>query len=144
MTFYDDKKLIRLFFIQLLIFFSSLGMALCGAVRFLFYDNNKTMMENPFWFVVTIAVTVIFIFALVVLFPVEVFIFGRKERKNRTLKKLTFADLFLLPFGAANPDAQVPRLIKYPLLAFLFLLIGIFTLICLAILISSLAKHFLG
>ena len=140
MIFSDDKKLIRLFFIQFLIYFSGLGMVLCGAVRFLFYDSNKAMMENPFWFAVSIAFGAIFMFALVVLVPIETFVFGRKERKHRTLKKLTFGDLLALPFGGSNPDAEVPRWIKYPLLALLFLLIGIFALIGLGILIAYFAK----
>jgi hypothetical protein len=81
---------------------------------------------------------------MVILLPISVFVFGRKERKNRKLEKATLADFLLLPLGASNPNAQAPRWLKYPLFALLFLLIGIFVLIILGVSISYIAGRFFG
>ncbi len=66
----------------------------------------------------------------------------RKERKGKKLKKFAFDDLIGLPFGAANPDAEVSRWIKYPILIFLFLLIGILAIAVLGLSITYLIKLF--
>ncbi|MCX5634837.1 MAG: hypothetical protein NTW55_03200, partial [Planctomycetota bacterium] len=95
----------RLFIIMFLINISWLGLALCGSVRFFYYDNNKEMMDNSFWYVFTIVSLSIFTFVLFVLVPIEILILGRKERKGEKLKKLTLVDLLGLPFGFFNPEA---------------------------------------
>ncbi|MGA1979001.1 MAG: hypothetical protein ABSG99_00325 [Sedimentisphaerales bacterium] len=64
----------------------------------------------------------------IVLFPIEIFVFERKRRKGLSLPKLTIKDLIGLPFGAANPNAEIPMWIKIPVLSFLFLLLGIFVI----------------
>ena len=140
----DHNKRIRFFIIIFLINISFLGMALCASVQFLFYDDNREMMNNSFWPAFIIVAISIFMFALLVLFPVEIFIFSRKKRKGEKLLKITFGDLLGLPFGVANPDAEVSPWIKYPVLFFLFLLLGIFAIAVLGLSITYLIKLFQG
>ena len=63
----NHNKRTRLFIIMFLITISSLGMVLCAFIRFIFYDDNREMMDNPFWFAFTIATISVFMFAMVIL-----------------------------------------------------------------------------
>ena len=142
----DYSRRLRFFIIVFLICTSSLGMVLCGSVRFLFYDSNDEMMNNSFWSAFTMVSIFIFMLTIFVLFPFEILYFERKERiiKGNKLGKLTFSDLFGLPFGVTNPDAEIPSFIKYLVLVPLFLLIGIFFIFLLGISIAYVAKLFHG
>jgi hypothetical protein len=82
-------------------------------------------MNHPFWSKVAIVFLGGYMVLMFVLLPIEIFVFNRREIKGQVLSKFTLKDLILLPFGASNPNAQIPGWIKVPILSILFLLIGI-------------------
>jgi hypothetical protein len=120
--------------------FFTLGLALCGIVELFFLKGKNQIMNHPFWSKVTIIFLGGYMVLMVVLFPIEIFVFNRKERKGQVLPKFTLKDLILLPFGASNPNAQIPGWIKVPVLSILFLLIGILVFFLVMIFIT----HFIA
>jgi hypothetical protein len=137
----EDKSLIIYIFGQILILFSTLGLLLCAAIRFLFYDSYEEFNANPILFALNIVC--VSLFAAGFLVPAIGFLYyGRKEREGQKLDKMTFKDLLGLPFGAFNPDAKVPWLIKMPVLGLLYVLIAILALFLLGFTISFILSKF--
>ncbi|MFA5239011.1 MAG: hypothetical protein WC476_04785 [Phycisphaerae bacterium] len=121
----EDNNGSRWLVISFLYSFCLLGMALCGVVGLLFFRGEQRIMEHPFWSKVLFVVGGGFLVLLLVVIPVQIFIFDRKERDSQSLAKLTIKDLIGLPFGVCNPNAKIPKWIKIPVLAILFSLLGI-------------------
>lgn len=111
--------------IILLLSFSFLGLALCRIIELRFLGSEQQIMKHPFWSKVMIFFVIVWCVSLAVLVPIQILVCERKERKGQPLAKLTIKDLIGLPFHAANPNAEVPKWIKIPVLSFLFLLLSI-------------------
>ena len=74
-----------------------------------------------------------------VLTPIQVLYFDRKARKGRPLQKMKMSDVIGLPFGIANPDAEVPKWIKIPVLLIMYMLL---TFLLLGLLLGLIAYWF--
>lgn len=123
-----DSSRSHLFIIAFIHSFLLLGMALCGIIELFFLEGKRQLIKHPFWSKVMIAFIGGYFVFWIVLFPIEIFVFERRRRKDQSLPKLTIKDLIGLPFGAANTNAKIPRWIKIPVLSILFLLLGIFVI----------------
>ncbi|MBN2019937.1 MAG: hypothetical protein JW749_06910 [Sedimentisphaerales bacterium] len=131
-----DSRISHLYIIAFVHSFLLLGMALCGIVEFCFLEGKNQLLNHPFWSKVFIAFLGGYMVLLVVVVPIEIFVFGRKERKGQALPKFTIKDLICLPFGAANPNAEIPKWIKVPVLSILFLLLCILVFFLVMLLIT--------
>jgi hypothetical protein len=120
------------------------GIALCAIINFLFFQDEQPMIKHLFSSKVMIAfISGYFVFWMV-LFPIEIFVFDRIRSKSQLFPKLTIKDLIGLPFGTANPDANIPKWIKIPVLSILFLLLGIFVIFCVMLLLTYLISKAKG
>jgi uncharacterized membrane protein len=124
--------------ITFLLLFSFLGLVLCRIIELFFLGGERQIMKHPFWSKAVIVFGIVWCVSLAVLVPIQILVFDRKERRDRTLQKLTIRDLFCLPFGAANPNAKIPKWIKIPVLSILFLLLGIFVIFFVMLLLTYL------
>lgn len=120
----ENKNLKRWFIIAKLIGLGFVGLLLSEVVEKLFYSSEKEMMQNPYWATLVYISAFLFIFSLMVLVPIQILGFERKQRKNQPVEKVTVSDLLGLPFGAFNPDAELPKWIGIPVLV-IFWIIGI-------------------
>ncbi len=117
------------------------GLAICKLVEIIFFENEKDMISHPVGSGFIYVFGVSFVFSLIVLVPFQVLIVERKDRKNRPKEKMRFADLLLLPFGAANPNAELPKWIAIPIKLLLFLLLAA---ILIPLIIAGIVKLFSG
>jgi len=124
----QENRISHVFVLLFIHSFLLFGIALCAVINFLFFKDGQPITKHPFWSKVVIAFVGGYFVFWIVLFPIEIFVFERKRRKGLSLPKLTIKDLIGLPFGAANPNAEIPMWIKIPVLSFLFLLLGIFVI----------------
>lgn len=137
----SDRHTLRWIIISSLISFSFLVLAFTKAIDWLFFENTRQMMQHPFWSTIVYAFSFLFFIALMVFVPIQILYFGRKERSDRPLQKMTVADVIGLPFGASNPDAEVPKWIKIPVLSVMYILSAILLLGLLMGLIAFLFKR---
>ena len=125
----DDRIFILIFAHSFLV----LGIVFCVILGFFF----------SFW-----SKAAIFLFggylAYWVIASYEILVSERKERKGQALPKLTIGDLIGLPFGAANPNDEIPKWIKVPILSILFLLVGVFVFFLVMILLTNLIAYFVS
>lgn len=84
------------------------------------------------------------IIGLLVLLPIQVLYFERKARKNKPPEKMTAGDVIGLPFGAFNPNAQLPKWISIPVKVILWGIVGIFVLFIAFLLIGLTVSFFWG
>lgn len=68
---------------------------------------------------------IIWCVTLIVITPIQVLYFRRKNRDNDSLQKATIWDFAGLPSHAFNPDAKLPRWISISVLGFLLFLLSI-------------------
>jgi hypothetical protein len=139
----ESNRTHRLIIIFLLSF-SFLGLVLCRIIELLFLGGGQQIMKHPFWSKVMIFFVIVWCVSLGVLFPIQILIFERKRRKGQSFPKLTIKDLIGLPFGAANPNAEIPTWIKIPVLSFLFLVLGIFVIFFVMLLLAYLISKTKG
>lgn len=139
-----NSRMFHAFVIIFINTFFLLGIALCAVVDIFFLGGGRQLMKHPFWSKVTIALIGGYFVFCFVLFPIEVFVFDRKERKGQALPKLTIKDLIGLPFGAANPDVEIPKWIKIPVLSILFLFLGILVLFFVMLLLTFIISRYKG
>ena len=137
----SDRQTLRWIIISSLISFSFLGLAFTKAIDWLFFENTRQMMQHSLWSTIVYAFSFLFFIALMVFVPIQILYFGRKERSDRPLKKMTIGDVMGLPFGASNPDAEVPKWIKIPILSVMYILLAILLLGLLMGLIAFLFKR---
>lgn len=105
-----------------------IGLAFCEIVQWLFFENERQMMQDPFWSKTIIGFGAIFLLS-VMLVPIQVLILERRERRQQPLPKMTIADAIgVLLGGSFTREARVPNWIRIPVLAVLFLLLGVFLL----------------
>lgn len=103
-----------------------IGLAFCEIVQWLFFENERQMMQDPFWSKTIIGFGAIFLLS-VMLVPIQVLILERRERRQQPLPKMTIADAIgVLLGGPFTREARVPNWIRIPVLAVLFLLLGVF------------------
>jgi hypothetical protein len=124
---FDKQKGFHPITIVLLLAFSFLGLLIFALIDIFFYggDEVKTpvsILSLQIFFGAIWAIT------LVIIFPIQILYFHRKNRDNTTLQKATIWDFIGLPFGACNPDAKLPKWISIPILGLLWLLVAIFAL----------------
>ena len=98
-------------------------------------------MQHSFWSTIVYAFLFMFFIALMVFVPIQILYFGRKERSDRPLQKMTIGDVIGLPFGASNPDAEVPKWIRIPVLSVMYILLAILLIGLLMGLIAFLFKR---
>ncbi len=111
-----------------LLSFSFAGLAFCQLVEWLCFENERQMMQHPFWSKAILDFAVVFLLGLA-LVPVQILVFERRERANRPLPQMRLSDVVGIPLGVYNGDARVPNWIKIPVLAVLFVLLSVFLLI---------------
>jgi ethanolamine transporter EutH len=96
---------------------------MCKLIEVFFFENARDMMQHPTWRAVVMGCGLVFTFTLVILIPIQILIVERRDRRKLPRQKLTFLDLIGIPFGVANPDAEIPKWISYPVLGIFWLLI---------------------
>ena len=101
-----------------------MGLGLCKLVELLFFENGRDMMQHPWWSSAIYVLAAIFVMTLLVAVPIEILVVGKMARRKNPPDKLTLADIAGIPFGAYNPNAEVPKWIAYPVLALFWLLLG--------------------
>ena len=97
---------------------------MCKLVELLFFENTREMMRHPWWSYAIYVLAAVFTGTLLVAVPIEVLVVGKMARRKKPPEKLTPADVAGIPFGAYNPNAEVPKWIAYPVLALFWLLIA--------------------
>ena len=137
----SDRHTLRWIIISILISFSFLGLVFTKAIDWLFFENTRQMMQHSFWSTIVYAFSFLFFIALMVFVPIQILYFGRKERSVSPLQKMAIGDVMGLPFGASNPDAEVPKWIKIPILSVMYILLAILLLGLLMGLIAFLFKR---
>lgn len=136
----DRQHTLRWAIISGLISFSFLGLAFTKIVEWLFFENGRQIMRHPFWATIVYVFSFLFIISLMVFVPIQILYFGRKERGDKPLPKMTVGNVIGLPFGAFDPDAEVPKWIKIPILSVTYILLAILLLGLLLGLIAFLFK----
>jgi hypothetical protein len=86
----------------------------------------------------------ILLVGLLVLFPIQVLYFDRKERKNKPPELVTLDDVAGLHSGEFNPNAQLPKWISIPVKIVLWAVVGVFILFITLGLIGLAVSHFIG
>ena len=133
--FFDRKNGFHLVAVAFLMVFSFLGL-LCSTMidRFFFKGNDA---DTPG---LLLATQIFFLFiwclTLIVIVPVQILYFRRKNRADASLPKATIKDALGLPFGVFEPDAKLPKWIAFPILAFFWLLVAVFITIVLLVLLA--------
>ena len=139
-----DSRILRVYIFVFTHTLLVLGLAFCAIVDFFFLKGKHQLMAHPFWSKVAIILLGGYFVFWFVLFPIEIFVFSRKERKGQALPKLTVKDVICLPFGVTNPNAEIPKWIKVPILSILFLLLSIFVIFFVMLLITNVIAHFVS
>ncbi|MHA2123433.1 MAG: hypothetical protein ACW990_19720 [Promethearchaeota archaeon] len=121
---FDRKKGFHPVTIVLLLVFSFLGLLICSLIDTFFYSSDEVNTPSPILPLI-IFFGAIWTITLVVIFPIQILYFHRKNRDDKQLQKATIKDFIGLPLGACNPDAKVPKWISIPILGLLWLLIAI-------------------
>ena len=106
--------------ISLLLAVSFIGMFFC----FLVFGKNYFEMSRIGRILSAFFMSV-WSFTLMLIVPVQILYFRRKNRDDSSLQKATAGDYLGLFFGAFNPDAKLSKWISIPVLGFFWLLIGI-------------------
>ncbi len=101
------------------------------------------LQDNLILFIFMIASMALFLGGLMFFLPVQVLYFERKARRNKPLMKMSGGDLVGLPFGAYNPEAEVPKWISIPVKLLLWLLVGIIALMLIGAALSFVLMLFL-
>ena len=99
------------------------GLFACRLFEILFYENEREMGENPFWFSAIIVFLILFVVPLIVFLPIQILNIERKGRRAMPPDKQTTSDVIGIPFGAFNPNASVPKWISFPILALFWILL---------------------
>ena len=130
------KKIIC-FLMSIGITVSFVGLLVCALIDKLYYGNERNLSDSPFWFSLTVFLGVIFavssiggMVAIVIIKSIE-----RRGIPKEERQRITISDLAGLPFGAANPDAELPKWISIPIVAILWSIVIIFVFIFLGCMI---------
>lgn len=97
--------------------FGSCGMLVCYFIGKILGIELSSDSPSPLFFAVLFFSTIMII-GLLVLLPIQVLYFERKARKNKPPEKMTVGDVISLPFGASNPNAELPKWISIPVKIF--------------------------
>lgn len=129
------------FAITIMQVFSSCGLLVCYlAGKVLGIDISS---DSPsLLFFAMLFFLAIMIIGLLILLPIQILYFERKARKNKPPEKMTLGDLTGLPFGAFNPNAQLPKWISIPAKIFFWGIVGFFVLFISIVLIGIMVGHF--
>ena len=138
---FDRKEGFSLGFIFTLMTVGFFGLLFSSIIDCLFFKGNaaarpKSLTGMYIFFVF------VDIFTLLVLVPVQILYFRRKNRNDAELPKATFKDLLCLPFGACEPDAKLPKWIALPVLGFFWVLAAVFVIVILLVLLSLIIFKF--
>ena len=141
---FDRKNGFHPIFVAFLMGFSFLGLLCSALIEYFFFKKNDVNTPNVL-FAIQIFFGFIWCFTLMLIIPVQILYYRRKNRVDDLMPKATIKDALGLAVGVFEPDAKLPKWIAFPILAFLWLLVGIFVIIIIGILISFFVdKFFLG
>lgn len=121
---FDRKKGFHPIPIVLLLTFSMFGLFISALIDIFFYSGDEVKTPVPI-LSLQIFFGAIWVITLLVIVPIQILYFDRKNRDDKQLQKATIKDFIGLPLGASNPDAKVPKWISIPILGLLWLLIAI-------------------
>ncbi len=124
---FDRKKGFHLATIVLLLAFSFLGLFISALIDKFFFSDGEAKTPVPI-LSLQILFGAIWVITLIIIVPVQILYFHRRNRGNTTLQKATIKDFIGLPFGTSNADAKVPKWISIPILGLLWLLLAIIVL----------------
>ena len=110
--------------IYLLVCFGTIGLLAC----FLAYGGGYFDMPTEGQ-MATIFFMAVFVLTLIVLVPVQILYFERKNRDKATLRKATFKDFIAMMFGVCDANVKAPWWITYPVLIVLWILVVIFVIV---------------
>lgn len=125
---FDKSRAFHLKTIALLFTIGFLGLFVCFAVERVFFSGDDVKIPLGFR-CVEIVIGGIWFFTLMVIVPVQILYFHRKNRDNASLEKVKIRDFAGVLFGACNPDAKLPKWVSVPILVFLWLLAAVFVLV---------------
>ena len=129
--------------IVFLIVFGFIGLLCCAGIERLFFGGDD-VNTPPLLFAAEIVFTVIYMLTLLVIFPVQILYFRRKNRADADLlPKATLKDVAGIPFGVYQPDAKLPKWISFPVLAILWFLIAVLLLFLVLGLLAGLINVFI-
>lgn len=110
--------------LSLLMTFSLLGLVFFYLIQLSFYGGKDTKVPLPI-INMQIIFGAIWAIILIIIVPIQVLYFDRKNRDDKQLQKATVKDFMWLFFGVARPNAKISKWIYIPVLALLWLLIAI-------------------
>jgi hypothetical protein len=121
---FDRKKGFHPVAIVLLSTFGFLGLLISWLIGIFFCGGKEVKTPIPI-LSLRIIFGAIYAITLIIIFPIQILYYERKNRDNTTLQKATFKDFIGLSFGAFHGNAKVSKWIYIPILTLLWLLIAI-------------------
>jgi hypothetical protein len=112
-------------------------------IQIFFYGGKDAKVPLPI-LTMQIIFGVIFAITLIIILPIQVLYYDRKNRDNTTLEKATVKDFIWLFFGLARPNAKVSKWIYIPVITILWLLIALIIFGVIMAIIAFCVSHYMG
>lgn len=117
------------------------GLLICSILEKIFLgDSNNT--EFTVLRILLYIFSGVWILGLLILTPIQILYFQRKERQNQVLETVTAKDLAGLADGTYNPDAELPKWISVPVKIIFWGIVSFFILFVLLVLIGLAISSF--
>jgi len=139
---FDKEKGFSPLLMSSLLTIGFLGLLVCSLIDRFFLGESRE--NHPVFYNCLFFFLALYVITLLVIFPVQILYFHRKNRDDSSLKKATLKDIAAIPFGVSNPDARIPKWVSIPVYGFLWLLVSILILGLGGVIISEVTHFFNG
>jgi hypothetical protein len=140
---FDRKKGFDPVALVLLETFSFLGLLFFYLIQIFFYSGKEAKVPLPI-LSMQIIFGAIFAVTLIIIFPIQILYYERKNRDDTKLQKATVKDYIGLFFGGFRSNAKVSKWIYFPVLTLLWLLVAIIIFGVIWAIIAICISHYMG
>jgi len=127
----------------LLATFSLLGLVFFYLIEIFFYGGKEAKTPLPI-LSTQIIFGAIWAIILIIIFPIQILYYERKNRDNTTLPKATVKDYIGLFFGGFRANAKVSKWIYIPVLTLLWLFVALIIVGVILAIVAFCISHIMG